>query len=116
LSDKLLKSSATRHSACCREVAYITLSSFRVNPFFSGFSLPTRRLILPAAVSTEAHYRDPIFLHKAFFDLFFQLLIFHPSRCVPAQNQAIFHILTLQPLLKAATVFFYAVIIEVFYG
>jgi hypothetical protein len=36
LSDKLLKSSATR-LALCREVAYITLSSFRVNPLFQDF-------------------------------------------------------------------------------
>ncbi|EBJ3307116.1 hypothetical protein DSO12_17765 [Salmonella enterica] len=39
LSDKLLKSSATRLSAHRREVAYITLSSFRVNPEFQDFSL-----------------------------------------------------------------------------
>ncbi|MGH2339513.1 hypothetical protein ACRB9V_22450, partial [Salmonella enterica subsp. enterica serovar Paratyphi A] len=39
LSDKLLKSSATRLSAHRREVAYITLSSFRVNPDFQDFSL-----------------------------------------------------------------------------
>ncbi|OPS26932.1 hypothetical protein BSV58_17790 [Salmonella enterica subsp. enterica serovar Enteritidis] len=39
LSDKLLKSSAARLSAHRREVAYITLSSFRVNPEFQDFSL-----------------------------------------------------------------------------
>ncbi|MZB25078.1 hypothetical protein CE497_25760 [Salmonella enterica subsp. enterica serovar Typhimurium] len=39
LSDKLLKSSATRLAAHRREVAYITLSSFRVNPEFQDFSL-----------------------------------------------------------------------------
>ncbi|ECG0964775.1 hypothetical protein DO622_20805 [Salmonella enterica subsp. enterica] len=39
LSDKLLKSSATRLSAHRREVAYVTLSSFRVNPEFQDFSL-----------------------------------------------------------------------------
>ncbi|EBX1547358.1 hypothetical protein D5O62_21975 [Salmonella enterica subsp. enterica serovar Warnow] len=39
LSDKLLKSSATRLSAHRCEVAYITLSSFRVNPEFQDFSL-----------------------------------------------------------------------------
>jgi len=37
LSDKLLKSSATRLSAHRCEVAYITLSSFRVNPEFQDF-------------------------------------------------------------------------------
>ncbi|MDX6150665.1 hypothetical protein SIK99_23380, partial [Klebsiella sp. KB_Kp057] len=36
LSDKLLKSSAASFSLR-REVAYITLSSFRVNPFFRIF-------------------------------------------------------------------------------
>ncbi|EBW8002248.1 hypothetical protein DQJ53_22815 [Salmonella enterica subsp. enterica serovar Mgulani] len=39
LSDKLLKSSATRLAAHRRKVAYITLSSFRVNPEFQNFSL-----------------------------------------------------------------------------
>ncbi|WP_072101603.1 hypothetical protein, partial [Salmonella enterica] len=39
LSDKLLKSSATRLAAHRCEVAYITLSSFRVNPEFQDFSL-----------------------------------------------------------------------------
>ncbi|APQ82379.1 hypothetical protein BN855_34750 [Salmonella enterica subsp. enterica serovar Bovismorbificans str. 3114] len=34
----------------------------------------------------EAHYRDPIFLHKRFLDLFFCLLIFHPFRSIPAQS------------------------------
>ncbi|WP_236127747.1 hypothetical protein, partial [Cedecea colo] len=37
LSDKLLKSGAISGSACCCEVAYITLSSFRVNPEFQDF-------------------------------------------------------------------------------
>ncbi|MCL8785240.1 hypothetical protein MU807_24010, partial [Salmonella enterica subsp. enterica serovar Enteritidis] len=39
-----------------------------------------------SAVSMEAHYRDPIFLHKRFLDLFFCLLIFHPFRSIPAQS------------------------------
>ncbi|PXV74509.1 hypothetical protein C7433_1041 [Pantoea sp. PNA 03-3] len=38
LSDKLLKSSATSGLTVCCEVAYITLSSFRVNLFFRSFS------------------------------------------------------------------------------
>ncbi|MEZ0584578.1 hypothetical protein ACA373_16635, partial [Erwinia sp. STN24] len=38
LSDKLLKSVAASAFASCREVAYITLSSFRVNLFFRSFS------------------------------------------------------------------------------
>jgi len=38
LSDKLLKSSATRHEAHRCEVAYNTLSSFRVKRLFSLFS------------------------------------------------------------------------------
>jgi len=42
LSDKLLKSSATRLSAHRCEVAYITLSSFRVNPEFQDFFLFNR--------------------------------------------------------------------------
>ncbi|MCE1302489.1 hypothetical protein ACOTXN_24125, partial [Enterobacter cloacae complex sp. IR53043] len=44
LSDKLLKSSATRLSLC-REVAYITLSSFRVNPDFQDFFSSTDRVV-----------------------------------------------------------------------
>ncbi|RRF81993.1 hypothetical protein EAO22_27685 [Klebsiella pneumoniae] len=36
LSDKLLRAVATRFSALS-QVAYITLSSFRVNPFFRIF-------------------------------------------------------------------------------
>ncbi|WP_227022003.1 hypothetical protein, partial [Pantoea agglomerans] len=38
LSDKLLKSSANSALASCREEAYITLSSLRVNFFFRSFS------------------------------------------------------------------------------
>ncbi|WP_235810691.1 hypothetical protein, partial [Siccibacter turicensis] len=65
---------ATRLTACCREVAYITLSSFRVNFNFEVFSLSRSGIrceVIHFAGSTEAHYRDPIFLHKPFFDLFF---------------------------------------------
>ncbi|MDI5333021.1 hypothetical protein MJN91_10445, partial [Salmonella enterica subsp. enterica serovar Cerro] len=39
LSDKLLKSRCDAACAHRREVAYITLSSFRVNPEFQDFSL-----------------------------------------------------------------------------
>ncbi|MER1530202.1 hypothetical protein KC838_22135, partial [Enterobacter hormaechei] len=45
LSDKLLKSSATRLSAHRCEVAYITLSSFRVNPDFQDFFSSTDRVV-----------------------------------------------------------------------
>ncbi|MFY7052692.1 hypothetical protein [Enterobacter cloacae complex sp. XJL003] len=45
LSDKLLKSSATRLSAQRCEVAYITLSSFRVNPLFQDFFSSTDRVV-----------------------------------------------------------------------
>ncbi|WP_336795669.1 hypothetical protein, partial [Erwinia aphidicola] len=38
LSDKLLKSVASSAEASCREVAYITLSSFGVNFFLRSFS------------------------------------------------------------------------------
>ncbi|AMJ68996.1 hypothetical protein AW879_03460 [Enterobacter cloacae] len=44
LSDKLLKSSATRLSAHRCEVAHITLSSFRVNPLFQDFFSSTDRV------------------------------------------------------------------------
>ncbi|WP_223146104.1 hypothetical protein, partial [Enterobacter hormaechei] len=44
LSAQLLKSSATRLSLC-REVAYITLSSFRVNPDFQDFFSSTDRVV-----------------------------------------------------------------------
>ncbi|WP_284215239.1 hypothetical protein, partial [Mixta theicola] len=50
----------------CREVAYITLSSFRVNLFFRSFSpaiqsllnRSTPRGVSRCAVSMEAHYRE----------------------------------------------------------
>ncbi|MGC8426198.1 hypothetical protein ACP3S8_15565, partial [Mixta calida] len=66
LSDKLLKSGATGVSCRCREVAYITLSSFRVNPFFRSFSpaiqtslnRSTPHGVSRCAVSMEAHYRE----------------------------------------------------------
>ncbi|MCD2460805.1 hypothetical protein ACHHZ9_21445, partial [Enterobacter cloacae complex sp. 2024EL-00232] len=45
LSDKLLKSSATWLSAHRCEVAYITLSSFRVNPLFQDFFSSTDRVV-----------------------------------------------------------------------
>jgi len=35
-----------RALALCREVAYITLSSFRVNPEFQDFSLQPNRLFV----------------------------------------------------------------------
>ncbi|OXM18385.1 hypothetical protein CBI35_22240 [Pantoea sp. AV62] len=38
MSDKLLKSSASSGLTVCREVAYITLPSLRVNFFFRNFS------------------------------------------------------------------------------
>ncbi|HHZ9442478.1 hypothetical protein P1T63_22420, partial [Escherichia coli] len=85
---------ATRLSAHCREVAYITLSSFRVNPelqdFFSLLLRPSCE-VFHVVVSTEAHYRDPNFLHKYFFDLFFCLLLFHPFCCIRTQNGAFLH-------------------------
>ncbi|WP_222128279.1 hypothetical protein, partial [Leclercia adecarboxylata] len=40
------------------EVAYITLSSFRVKRLFHAFSLLTRRLVCRCSVSVEAHYRQ----------------------------------------------------------
>jgi len=88
LSDKLLKSSAISDLACCCEVAYITLSSFRVNLFFRSFSpavqnflnLSTPWLVSRCSVSMEAHYRDPNLMHKPFFDLLFWLLSFQSFR------------------------------------
>ncbi|WP_072051111.1 hypothetical protein, partial [Enterobacter hormaechei] len=44
LSDKLLKSSAATFSLR-RGVAYITLSSFRVNPLFQDFFSSTDRVV-----------------------------------------------------------------------
>ncbi|MGK6329300.1 hypothetical protein ACMGEE_19730, partial [Erwinia sp. DT-104] len=59
------KSVAASAFASCREVAYITLSSFRVNLFFRSFS-PAIQLPEPpeplavsrCAVSVVAHYRE----------------------------------------------------------
>ncbi|MDU3076596.1 MAG: hypothetical protein E7B29_09835, partial [Mixta calida] len=67
----------------------ITLSSFRVNPFFRSFSpaiqaslnRSTPRGVSRCAVSMEAHYRDPNRMHKPFLDLFFWLLTFRSFRC-----------------------------------
>ena len=42
LSDKLLKSNELRDLARSLEVAYITLSSFRVNPKFQNFLFSSR--------------------------------------------------------------------------
>ncbi|MCA5929220.1 hypothetical protein LES60_21440, partial [Pectobacterium brasiliense] len=57
---KLLKSSAL-WSEPLREVAYITLFTFRVNAYFKAYSLSlSTRLCVHSAVSMEAHYREPI--------------------------------------------------------
>ncbi|MGA4368224.1 hypothetical protein, partial [Pantoea ananatis] len=53
--DKLLKSSANSGLTVCREVAYITLSSFRVNLFFRSFSPAVQ---LPAPLNTA--FRKPL--------------------------------------------------------
>ncbi|AOP85110.1 hypothetical protein BFV64_21330 [Enterobacter kobei] len=45
LSDKLLKSSCNAAFAHRCEVAYITLSSFRVNPLFQDFFSSTDRVV-----------------------------------------------------------------------
>ncbi|PAN95673.1 hypothetical protein CIW61_22615 [Enterobacter cloacae] len=45
LSDKLLKSSCNAAFAHRCEVAYITLSSFRVNPLFQDFFSSTDRAV-----------------------------------------------------------------------
>jgi len=55
LSDKLLKSSANSGLTVCREVAYITLSSFRVNLFFRSFSPAAQ---LPDPLNTA--FRKPL--------------------------------------------------------
>ncbi|WP_297206462.1 hypothetical protein, partial [uncultured Pluralibacter sp.] len=60
----------------CREVAYITLSSFRVNPIFQKFSLSTRRPVSRCSVSMEAHYREPSPNDKHKNAFLFQPLIF----------------------------------------
>ncbi|HFI5644209.1 TPA: hypothetical protein ACGQVP_005272, partial [Raoultella planticola] len=71
-----------------REVAYITLSSFRVNPEFQNFFSADPAYSVNSftcAVSVGAHYRDPILLHKSFIDLFFQVMFFRPFRGVIVQ-------------------------------
>ncbi|MDW8848383.1 hypothetical protein SD961_21265, partial [Erwinia sp. MMLR14_017] len=87
LSDKLLKSVAASALRRYCEVAYITLSSLRVNLFsevflrrFSVLNLSTRRPVSRCSVSMEAHYRDPVSEHKGFFDLSVWLLDFHSFR------------------------------------
>ncbi|MGS6310608.1 hypothetical protein ACVGWX_00495, partial [Enterobacter hormaechei] len=40
-----VKEQLRRASALCREVAYITLSSFRVNPLFQDFFSSTDRVV-----------------------------------------------------------------------
>ncbi|WP_231106888.1 hypothetical protein, partial [Serratia plymuthica] len=60
-SDKLLKSSELAAVACYLEVAYNTLSSFRVNPNFQDFfsSNPGDSVkLFTCSVSMEAHYRE----------------------------------------------------------
>ncbi|WP_336795576.1 hypothetical protein, partial [Erwinia aphidicola] len=88
LSDKLLKSVASSAEASCREVAYITLSSFGVNFFLKKFfrrfryflNLLSRWPVSRCAVSVVAHYRDPDLIHNPFFDLFIWLLIYRSFR------------------------------------
>ncbi|HFP6093723.1 hypothetical protein MLF11_23230, partial [Escherichia coli] len=58
--------------------------------FFSLLLRPSCE-VFHVVVSTEAHYRDPNFLHKYFFDLFFCLLLFHPFCCIRTQNGAFLH-------------------------
>jgi len=67
----LLKSGAISALSCCCEVAYITLSSFRVKHFFQRFlwrgeSLHSllSRLRCRFAVSVDAHYRELILADK----------------------------------------------------
>ncbi|EFK17426.1 hypothetical protein HMPREF9541_00150 [Escherichia coli MS 116-1] len=62
--------------------------NFRI--FFSSLFRPSCE-VFHVVVSTEAHYRDPNFLHKYFFDLFFCLLFFHPFCCNRTQNGAFLH-------------------------
>ncbi|WP_233148999.1 hypothetical protein, partial [Shimwellia pseudoproteus] len=53
----------------------------------SGFSLQSSPLFavtsVTSAVSMEAHYRDPVLLHKCFLDLFFRSLSFYALRRNP---------------------------------
>ncbi|EOM5304600.1 hypothetical protein ACMS3H_004587, partial [Escherichia coli] len=58
--------------------------------FFSSLLRPSCE-VFHVVVSTEAHYRDPNFLHKYFFDLFFYLLFFHPFCRIRTQNGAFLH-------------------------
>ncbi|PQH19969.1 hypothetical protein CWD63_24370 [Raoultella ornithinolytica] len=57
-------------------MAYITLSSLRVNLIFQKFSLSTRRLVCRCSVSMEAHYREPNGNDKRKNTFLFQPLIF----------------------------------------
>ncbi|WP_218568723.1 hypothetical protein, partial [Klebsiella grimontii] len=88
LSDKLLKSSATRLSLTVARWRILRFPLSESTRYFRIFSLQPTRLfvkLFTSAVSMEAHYRDPIFLHKPFFDLFFQMMVFQPLRGVLAQ-------------------------------
>ncbi len=68
---------------------WVTLEP-RLQDFFSLLLRPSCE-VFHVVVSTEAHYRDPNFLHKYFFDLFFCLLLFHPFCCIRTQNGAFLH-------------------------
>ncbi|HHS9185573.1 TPA: hypothetical protein ACTV4F_001525, partial [Escherichia coli] len=69
-----------RALAHCREVAYITLSSFRVNPEFQDFFSSTEPAVcvklFTSAVSMEAHYRESAQEDKRKNAFLFQPLIF----------------------------------------
>ncbi len=46
--------------------------------------------VFHVVVSTEAHYRDPNFLHKYFFDLFFLFVAFSPFFAAFAHKTVLF--------------------------
>ncbi|EPS0032727.1 hypothetical protein ACVBCQ_004505, partial [Escherichia albertii] len=70
--------------------AFLFQSQPRISGFFSSLLRPSCE-VFHVVVSTEAHYRDPNFLHKYFFDLFFRLLFFQPFCCIRTQNGAFLH-------------------------
>ncbi|WP_225221496.1 hypothetical protein, partial [Escherichia whittamii] len=88
---------ATRFSALSRGGVYYAFL-FQSQPLISGFFSSLFRPsceVSHVVVSTEAHYRDPNFLHKYFFDLFFCLLFFCPFCFIRTQNGAFLHTKTL---------------------
>ncbi|WP_228011606.1 hypothetical protein, partial [Xenorhabdus griffiniae] len=75
----LLKSIGNRKSLPGCEAAYLTLSSYRVKPYFPGLFTLSSRPVCVFVVTTEAHYREFFDTGNSYFKKRFQTIIYHPK-------------------------------------